>query len=83
MNHETPTEDELHAYVDGQLPPARRAAVEAWLAANPARADEVRAWKRDADRLRALMAQPDAWDVVSFERGSDAPVGFADLAAAW
>lgn len=61
MNHETPTDDDLHAYVDGHLPPARRAAVEAWLAANPARADEVRGWKRDADRLRALLAQPEAW----------------------
>ncbi|MGA8816670.1 MAG: zf-HC2 domain-containing protein, partial [Xanthobacteraceae bacterium] len=24
------TEDELHAYVDGELPPGRRGAVEAW-----------------------------------------------------
>jgi UDP-3-O-[3-hydroxymyristoyl] N-acetylglucosamine deacetylase len=33
--------------------------------------------------LRALMAQPDAWDVVSFDRSADAPAGFADLASAW
>jgi UDP-3-O-[3-hydroxymyristoyl] N-acetylglucosamine deacetylase len=33
--------------------------------------------------LRALMAQPDAWEVVSFERSADAPAGFADLASAW
>jgi anti-sigma factor RsiW len=29
------TEDELHAYVDGELPAERRADVEAWLAAHP------------------------------------------------
>jgi UDP-3-O-[3-hydroxymyristoyl] N-acetylglucosamine deacetylase len=33
--------------------------------------------------LRALMAQTDAWDVVSFERDADAPAGFHDLAAPW
>ena len=29
------TEDELHAYVDGELPADRRAAVDAWIAAHP------------------------------------------------
>ncbi|MFP5467312.1 MAG: UDP-3-O-acyl-N-acetylglucosamine deacetylase [Gammaproteobacteria bacterium] len=33
--------------------------------------------------LRALMAQPDAWEIVSFERDRDAPQGFAQLAPAW
>jgi anti-sigma factor RsiW len=36
------TESDLHAYADGQLPPARRAVVEAYLAANPAAALQVR-----------------------------------------
>ena len=40
--------DELHAYADGRLPAARRAAVEAYLAAHPAAAAEVAAW-READ----------------------------------
>jgi UDP-3-O-[3-hydroxymyristoyl] N-acetylglucosamine deacetylase len=33
--------------------------------------------------LRALLARPDAYDVVSFEQDSRAPRGFAQLAAAW
>jgi UDP-3-O-[3-hydroxymyristoyl] N-acetylglucosamine deacetylase len=30
--------------------------------------------------LRALLAQPDAWEVVSFERAEEAPAGVARLA---
>jgi len=33
--------------------------------------------------LRALLARPDAYEVVSFERDRDAPAGFAQLAPAW
>lgn len=33
--------------------------------------------------LRALMAQPDAYDIVSFDRPSEAPRGFAALQPAW
>jgi len=33
--------------------------------------------------LRALLAQPDAWEVVSFEDEKLAPKGFAQLARAW
>jgi UDP-3-O-[3-hydroxymyristoyl] N-acetylglucosamine deacetylase len=33
--------------------------------------------------LRALLAQPDAYDIVTFERDSQAPQGFAQLALAW
>ena len=29
--------------------------------------------------LRALLDQPDAWEVVSFERPEDAPAGVASL----
>lgn len=47
------TEDELHAYVDGQLPPARRGAVEAWLAAHPEDAARVAAWRSQAELIRA------------------------------
>lgn len=57
----TPREDELHAYVDGRLEPGRRTEVEAWLAANPERGEELRAWKRDADRLRTLFAGAESW----------------------
>lgn len=37
-------EDDLHAYVDGALDPARRQAVEAWLAAHPEDAARVADW---------------------------------------
>lgn len=39
------TEDELHAYVDGELPAERRADVEAWLAAYPEDAERVQSWR--------------------------------------
>jgi anti-sigma factor RsiW len=47
------TEDELHAFVDGELPRERRAAVEAWLASHPDDADKVASWRALADDLRA------------------------------
>ncbi len=53
-DHNTPvTEDELHAYVDGELPADRREAVEAWLAAHPEDAALVIAWRKQADAIRA------------------------------
>jgi UDP-3-O-[3-hydroxymyristoyl] N-acetylglucosamine deacetylase len=33
--------------------------------------------------LRALLAQADAWELVSFEHARQAPAGFAELARAW
>ncbi|MFM1906327.1 MAG: hypothetical protein RLZZ591_4 [Pseudomonadota bacterium] len=33
--------------------------------------------------LRALLAQPEAWDVVSFDNDKQAPQGFGQLARAW
>jgi len=33
--------------------------------------------------LRALLAQPESYDIVSFEQDSRAPKGFAQLALAW
>jgi anti-sigma factor RsiW len=50
------SEDELHAYVDGELPSDRRAAVETWLAAHPDDAARVAAWRRQADAIRARYA---------------------------
>lgn len=47
------TEDELHAYVDGELPAERRGDVEAWLAAHPADAERVRSWQAMAEALHA------------------------------
>ena len=50
-------EHELHAYVDGALPEARRLEVEAWLAAHPADAARVQAW---SDQNQSLHATFDA-----------------------
>jgi anti-sigma factor RsiW len=47
------TEDELHAYVDNELPAERRGDVEAWLAAHPDDAERVGSWRALADALHA------------------------------
>jgi anti-sigma factor RsiW len=56
------TEDELHAYVDGDLPSDRRAAVEAWLATHADDASRVAAWRTQIELLRtrygAIAAEP-------------------------
>ena len=53
-NPEIPvTEDELHAYVDNELPAERRGNVEAWLAAHPDDAERVRSWREMAEALHA------------------------------
>ena len=51
MSTNTVSEMELHAYADGQLEPARRAAVEAYLAAHPEAAAQVRQWRAQAQAL--------------------------------
>lgn len=45
----------LHAYADGQLSEAERAAVERHLAAHPEAAAEIAAWERQNEALRALF----------------------------
>lgn len=56
------TEDELHAFVDGELPADRREAVETWLATHPEDAARVAAWRAQSEAIRAryqdLAAQP-------------------------
>src|ERR1700759_1046948 len=47
------TEDELHAYVDNELPTERRADVESWLATHPDDAERVQSWRAMADALHA------------------------------
>jgi anti-sigma factor RsiW len=46
------SEEELHAYVDGELPADRNDAVAAWLAAHPEQAALVGAWRAQADSIR-------------------------------
>ena len=47
------TEDELHAYVDNELPAERRSDVEAWLATHPEDAQRVQSWRAMAEALHA------------------------------
>jgi anti-sigma factor RsiW len=49
------SDDDLHAYADGLLPPDRAAAVEAWLAQHPEKAAEVAHWQRQNEALTALF----------------------------
>src|SRR3989440_4250395 len=47
------TEDELHAYVDNELPAERRGDVETWLASHPDDAARVQSWRAMAEALHA------------------------------
>jgi anti-sigma factor RsiW len=47
------TEDELHAYIDNELPTERRGDVEAWLTTHPDDAERVRSWREMAEALHA------------------------------
>lgn len=49
------TESDLHAYLDGQLDGARRLEVEAYLAANPAQAERLRAYALQNEKLHGLF----------------------------
>src|SRR5689334_25242562 len=51
------TEDELHAYVDNELPAERRGEVETWLATHPDDAGRVQAWRAMAEMLHARYDQ--------------------------
>jgi anti-sigma factor RsiW len=56
------TQEELHAFVDGELPSNRRAAVQGWLAGHPDDAARVAEWRMQAEAIRnrygAIAAQP-------------------------
>ena len=60
MNRLEPSENDLHAYLDGQLDAGQRAWVEAWLASDPEACARVEAWRRDAQQLRAGLANLEA-----------------------
>ncbi len=49
------SEDDLQAYVDGRLDAARRAEIDAHLAANPQEAEGVRAFRRQNEMLQTLF----------------------------
>ncbi|HYD30651.1 MAG TPA: anti-sigma factor [Azospirillaceae bacterium] len=48
-------DEELHAYVDGHLPAARRIEIEAWLARNEEAAQRVDAYRAQAELLHELF----------------------------
>ena len=49
------TDADLHAFVDGQLPPARRDEVEAFLATHPAVLRQVEDWRVQNQAIRRLL----------------------------
>jgi anti-sigma factor RsiW len=51
------TEEELHAFVDGELPIERCAAAEEWLASHPDDAARVAAWRLQADAIRGRFGK--------------------------
>lgn len=53
QNNSPVTEDELHAYVDGELPADRQEAVALWLSTHEDAALLVTAWRAQADAIRA------------------------------
>ena len=55
MNQLPITEADLQAYVDGLLPENRRNEIETYLAAKPAEAERLRAYKEQNEALRALF----------------------------
>lgn len=55
------SEDDLHAYVDGQLESDRVSALEAWLEAHPDAAEQVAEWQAQNAGIKALFgAEPPA-----------------------
>jgi anti-sigma factor RsiW len=56
-NELPPTDAELHAWVDGQLPATRADAVSSWLRQNPADAEAVRAWQLQRMDLQSLSKE--------------------------
>jgi anti-sigma factor RsiW len=84
------TEEELHAYVDGEVPADRRIAVETWLAAHPDEAARVAAWRAQAEAIRARYGAvadqpvPDRFKLErlgQISRGSRSWMGLAAAAA--
>ncbi|MHB0974394.1 MAG: anti-sigma factor family protein [Thiobacillus sp.] len=79
-------EDDLHAYVDGALPEARRLEVEAWLAAHPEDAARVRAWAAQDQALHAafdaVLNEPLPIDLVRAARRKPARMPYKVVAAA-
>ena len=81
------TQDELHAYVDGELSEDRAAAVEEWLARHPEDSSMVEAWREQAEMLRSRYGAvvdepvPARLSLARLARASRKWVGYAAAAA--
>jgi anti-sigma factor RsiW len=73
-----PEDSALHAWLDGELSPERRAEVDGWLREHPEDAARVRLWAADRDAVRARFdgvldeAVPDALAQVVWRKGAPA-----------
>ena len=54
-----PTEQDLHAYLDGELPPERVAAVDEYLGHNPVDAQRLKAYRSDGEAIAKLFIRAD------------------------
>lgn len=61
MTFATASEEDLHAYLDGELDAHRAAEVRMFLESSPQAAARVAAWRRDAEGLRAALAGIETW----------------------
>ena len=79
--------DELHAYADGRLPPERRLAVQAWLAAHPDEAAQVRQWQSLNQALHLgfddVLNEPLPLRLVRAAQGDAAPQSSPGNAGRW
>ncbi|MNV13139.1 hypothetical protein D3C71_1037670 [compost metagenome] len=57
MNKRSIDDMARNAFVDGQLDPLQQQEMQAYLRAHPEEAQELAAWQRDAQRLRAIASQ--------------------------
>lgn len=55
-----PGDDELHGFVDGEIEPHRRKAIENFLKTSPADAERVEGWRRQMQVIRAAFAPIEA-----------------------
>jgi anti-sigma factor RsiW len=59
MSTISPTEQDLHAYLDGELPGERVAAVEEYLGHNPGEAQRLKAYRSDGEAIAKLFIRAD------------------------
>jgi anti-sigma factor RsiW len=87
MNAHRVTDDELHAYVDGQLEPDRRLAVERWLADDPEAQRRVEDYRTQASLLHemfdAVLREPPTDTVQELTDKLRGRLAFNDNQPAW